>query len=212
MKKPAPAKLFVSDHPLVQDNLARLRDKNTSPEQFRQLMSEVALLVGGEVLKGVRTRKSTVQTPLKTAPATVLDQPLTFVAVLRAGLGMIPGLLALAPKASLGHIGLYRNEETLNPVRYYVRLPKRISDHFVVLCDPMLATGGSASESIHILKTDGARHIALLTLLASKRGVERIRRDHPDVPIYTAAVDPVLNDNGYIVPGLGDAGDRLFNT
>ena len=212
MKTPAPAKLYVSDHPLVQDNLARLRDKNTSPELFRQLMSEVALLVGGEVLKGVRTRKATVQTPLKSAPATVLDQPLTFVAVLRAGLGMIPGLLALAPKASLGHIGLYRNEETLNPVRYYVRLPKRIKDHFVVLCDPMLATGGSASESIHILKTDGARHISLLTLLASKRGVDRIRRDHPDVPIYTAAVDPVLNENGYIVPGLGDAGDRLFNT
>jgi uracil phosphoribosyltransferase len=118
----------------------------------------------------------------------------------------------LAPKASIGHIGLYRNEETLNPVRYYVRLPKGIAEHFVVLCDPMLATGGSASESIHILKTDGARHIALLTLLASKQGVARLHRDHPDVPIYTAAVDAVLNKNGYIVPGLGDAGDRLFNT
>lgn len=205
-------KLYVSDHPLVSDKLARLRDKTTAPEDFRRLMSEVAMLVGAEALKGVRTRKSTVLTPLKTAPAVVLDQPLTFVAILRAGLGLIPGLLDLAPKASIGHIGLYRNEETLNPVRYYVRLPKGIADHFVVLCDPMLATGGSASESIHILKTDGARHIALVTLLSSKQGVARLHRDHPDVPIYTAAVDPVLNKKGYIVPGLGDAGDRLFNT
>lgn len=205
-------KLYVSDHPLVQDKLAALRDKNTQPEDFRRLMAEVGTLIGCEVLKGVRTRKTTVQTPLKAAPSIVVDQPLTFVAVLRAGLGLIPGLLELAPKASIGHIGLYRNEETLNPVRYYVRLPKKIADHFVVLCDPMLATGGSASESIHILKTDGAKNIALLTLLASRQGVARIHRDHPDVPVYTAVVDAVLNKNGYIVPGLGDAGDRLFNT
>lgn len=205
-------KLFVSDHPLVQDKLARLRDKDTNPQDFRRLMAEVAMLIGCEVLKGVRTRKSTVQTPLKASPATVLDQPLTFVAVLRAGLGMTPGLLELAPKASIGHIGLYRDEKTLNPVRYYVRLPRKIKDHFVVLCDPMLATGGSASEALHILKTDGAKNIALLTLLASKKGVARIHKDHPDVPVYTAAVDSVLNSHGYIIPGLGDAGDRLFNT
>ena len=205
-------KLHVSDHPLVQDKLARLRDKATEPEAFRQLMAEVAMLVGTEVLRGVRTRKASVQTPIKAAPALVLDQPLAFVAVLRAGLGMTPGLLRLAPRAAIGHIGLYRNEETLNPVRYYVRLPRRLSEHFVVLCDPMLATGGSASESLHILKTDGARQIALLTLLASRKGVERVRRDHPDVPVYTAAVDATLNAKGYIVPGLGDAGDRLFNT
>lgn len=205
-------KLHVSDHPLVQDKLAALRDKSTTPEDFRRLMSEVAMLVGTELLKGVRTRKATVQTPLKAAPAVVLDQPLAFVAVLRAGLGMTPGLLQLAPKAAIGHIGLYRDEQTLNPVRYYVRLPQKLSEHFVVLCDPMLATGGSASESIHILKTDGAKSIVLLTLLAAKKGVERVHKDHPDVPIYTAAVDAVLNSHGYIVPGLGDAGDRLFNT
>lgn len=205
-------KLRVSDHPLVADKLARLRDKDTNPQDFRRLMAEVAMLVGCEVLKGVRTRKSTVKTPLKTAPSVVLDQPLAFVAILRAGLGMTPGLLELAPKASIGHIGLYRDEKTLNPVRYYVRLPKRLKDHFVVLCDPMLATGGSASESIHILKTDGAKNIALLTLLACKQGVARIHRDHPDVTIHTAAVDPMLDDRGYILPGLGDAGDRLFNT
>jgi uracil phosphoribosyltransferase len=205
-------KLHVSDHPLVQDKLAALRDKNTAPEDFRRLMSEVAMLVGCEVLKGVRTRKATVQTPLKAAPATVLDQPLAFVAVLRAGLGMTPGLLQLAPKAAIGHIGLYRDEQTLNPVRYYVRLPKKLKDHFVVLCDPMLATGGSASESIHILKTDGAKQIVLLTLLAAKKGVDRVHKDHPDVPVFTASVDPILNSHGYILPGLGDAGDRLFNT
>lgn len=205
-------KLHISDHPLVADKLARLRDQDTDPQDFRRLMAEVAMIVGCEALKGVRTRKSTVQTPLKKAPSVVLDQPLAFVAILRAGLGMTPGLLELAPKASIGHIGLYRDEKTLNPVRYYVRLPKRLKDHFVVLCDPMLATGGSASESIHILKTDGARNIVLLTLLACRQGVARIQRDHPDVTIHTAAVDPVLNDKGYILPGLGDAGDRLFNT
>ena len=206
-------KLFVSDHPLVQDKLARLRDKATDPQNFRRLMAEVAMLIGCEVLKGVRTRKTTVRTPLHTAAkAAVLDQPLAFVAVLRAGLGMTPGLLELAPKASVGHIGLYRDEKTLEPVQYYVRLPKKMSKYFVVLCDPMLATGGSASEAIRILKTGGAKNIALLTLLASKRGVSRIHKDHPDVPVYTAVVDAMLNSKGYIVPGLGDAGDRLFNT
>ncbi len=205
-------KLFVSDHPLVSDKLARLRDKATNPQDFRRLMAEVAMLIGCEVLKGVRTRKTTVRTPLKTAPAVVLDQPLAFVAVLRAGLGMTPGLLELAPKASIGHIGLYRDHKTLEPVQYYVRLPKKMAEHFVVLCDPMLATGGSASEAIRILKIAGAKHVALLTLLASKQGVARIHKDHPDVPVYTAVVDAVLNAKGYIVPGLGDAGDRLFNT
>jgi uracil phosphoribosyltransferase len=205
-------KLFVSDHPLVQDKLACLRDKNTDPQDFRRLMAEVAMLIGCEVLKGVRTRKTTVQTPLRAAAALRLDQPLAFVAVLRAGLGMTPGLLELAPKASIGHIGLYRDEKTLEPVQYCVRLPKKMSAYFVVLCDPMLATGGSASEAIRILKTSGAKNVALLTLLASKQGVARIHKDHPDVPVYTAVVDAVLNSKGYIVPGLGDAGDRLFNT
>jgi uracil phosphoribosyltransferase len=207
------SKLHVSDHPLVQDKLARLRDKNTQPEDFRRLMAEVGSLIGCEVLRGVRTRKTSVQTPLNAAAkSAVVDQPLTFVAVLRAGLGLIPGLLELAPKAAIGHIGLYRNEQTLNPVTYCVRLPKRLSDHFVVLCDPMLATGGSASEALHILKNAGGRNVVLLTLLASRRGVARVHRDHPGVPIYTAAVDATLDKRGYIVPGLGDAGDRLFNT
>lgn len=206
------SKLFVSDHPLVADKLARMRDKGTISSDFRRLMAETAMIMGVDVLKGVRTRKTTVRTPLKTGEARVLDQPLAFVAILRAGLGLSDGLLKLAPQAAVGHIGMYRDEKTLNPVRYLVRLPANLSKHFVVLCDPMLATGGSASEAIRILKTDGAKHVALLTLLSSKPGVARIHRDHPDVPIYTAAVDSVLNVKGYIVPGLGDAGDRLFNT
>ncbi len=205
-------KLFVSDHPLVQDKLARLRDKTTNPLDFRRLLAEAAMLLGYEALKNARTRKTTVRTPLRTAPAMILDEPLAFVAILRAGLGMTPGLLELEPNAAIGHIGLYRDEKTLNPVRYYVRLPRNISKYFVVLCDPMLATGGSASEAIVILKTAGAENIALLSLVASKQGVVRIHKDHPEVPVYTAAVDAVLNSNGYIIPGLGDAGDRLFNT
>ena len=209
MPKP---QLHVSDHPLVQDKLSRLRDRRTRPEEFRRLMAEVGGLIGCEVLKGVRTRRTTVRTPLRTAPAVVVAQPLTFVAVLRAGLGLTPGLLALAPGAALGHIGLYRDEKTLQPVRYSVRLPEGLAGHFVVLCDPMLATGGSAAESIGILKSAGARTISLLTLLASRPGVARVHRDHPDVPIHTAVVDATLNERGYIVPGLGDAGDRLFGT
>ena len=204
-------KLFVSDHPLVQDKLARLRDKNTGPEDFRLLMAEVGGLMGCEALRSVRTRRTTVRTPLEAAPAVVVDQALAFVAVLRAGLGLIPGLLKLAPQAAIGHIGLYRDEKTLTPVRYYVRLPK-LAGRFVVLCDPMLATGGSACESLRLLKAGGAKDVVLLTLLASKRGAARVQRDHPDVAIHTAAVDAALDRRGYIVPGLGDAGDRLFNT
>ena len=164
------SKLFVSDHPLVADKLARMRDKGTVSSDFRRLMAETAMIMGVDVLKGVRTRKTTVRTPLKTGEARVLDQPLAFVAILRAGLGLSDGLLNLAPQAAVGHIGMYRDEKTLNPVRYLVRLPPNLSEHFVVLCDPMLATGGSASEAIRILKTDGAKHIALMTLLSSKPG------------------------------------------
>ncbi len=208
----ASKQVTVCDHPLIQDKLARLRDKHTRPEDFRDLMGEVGSLMGYEVTRSLRTRRTQVQTPIKTAAADYVDQPICFVAVLRAGLGMLPGLLHIAPKARIGHIGLYRNEETLNPVRYYVRLPKDIAECFVVLCDPMLATGGSAVEAINILKTDGARRIALLTLLSSRAGVKKVHEAHPDAHIFTAAVDSVLNKSGYIVPGLGDAGDRLFAT
>lgn len=205
-------RLTVCDHPLVQEKMGAMRDKRTPPEQFRILMEQMGSLLGYEVLRGLRTRKCSVKTPLESAAAAVVDQPIAFVAVLRAGLGMLPGLLHIAPKAHIGHIGLYRNEETLNPVRYYVRLPKELSRCFVVLCDPMLATGGSAIEALHILKTDGAKDIRLLSLIAAKPGVQKVHAAHPDVAIYTAALDAHLNKNGYIVPGLGDAGDRLFAT
>ncbi len=205
-------KFQVCEHPLIQEKLAVLRDRRTPPEAFRVAMEEVGSLIGYEVLRNLKTRKAEVLTPLQKAPAQYVDQPVALVAVLRAGLGFLPGLLRLAPAARIGHIGLYRNEETLNPVRYYVRLPKDIKNCFTVLLDPMLATGGSAVEAIHILKTDGARQICLLSLIASKAGVRRVHEAHPDVQIYAAGLDPVLNKKGYIVPGLGDAGDRQFAT
>ena len=206
------SKLFVCDHPLIQEKLATLRDRATAPEEFRRAMAEVSSLLGAEALRGLPTKKTSVRTPLGHSPAMVTTQPVVFVAVLRAGLGMLPGLQHLLPSAHVGHIGLYRNEETLNPVRYYVRLPRNIRDCFVVLCDPMLATGGSAVEALHILKTDKAKQIVLLSLIAAKAGVARVQREHPDVPIYLAGVDSSLSRSGFIVPGLGDAGDRLFAT
>ena len=205
-------KVSVCDHPLIQEKLATLRDRRTQPEEFRRTMAEVSSLLGAEALRGVKTRKTMVRTALGRSPAVITTQPVAFVAVLRAGLGMLPGLQHLLPQAHIGHIGLYRNEQTLNPVRYYVRLPKNIRDCFVVLCDPMLATGGSAVESLHILKMDKVKQIVLVSLIAAKAGLARVQREHPDVPIYLAGVDADLNRAGFIVPGLGDAGDRLFAT
>jgi len=204
------SKLIVCDNPILQHILAELRDKNTPPPRFRDLMDGAGLIIGLEALKGVKTQPAQVTTPLKAAPVRHLAQPISLVAILRAGLGMLPGLQRYIPEARVGHIGLYRNEETLNPIRYYVRLPVAVEKSFVLLLDPMLATGGSAAEAVRILKTDGVKDIRLVTLLATRTGIRRVRREHPDVYIYTAAVDPVLNNIGYIVPGLGDAGDRLF--
>ncbi|MBI5242162.1 MAG: uracil phosphoribosyltransferase [Elusimicrobia bacterium] len=204
------SKLIVCDHPVLQQILGGLRDKSTPPPRFRDLMESAGLIIGLEVLNGIKTQPGQVTTPLKAASVRNLGQPIALVAILRAGLGMMPGLQRLLPEARVGHIGLYRNEETLNPVRYYVRLPAAIEKSFVLLLDPMLATGGSAAEAVRILKTDGAKDIRLLTILATRTGIRRVHREHPDVQILTAAVDPVLNNIGYIVPGLGDAGDRLF--
>ncbi|MEE8425483.1 MAG: uracil phosphoribosyltransferase [Elusimicrobiota bacterium] len=206
------AKVEICEHPLMQEILAELRDRRTAPVQFRLLMEEAGLILGIEALRGVRMQSAHVQTPMKGAAVTRIAQPVVLTVVLRAGLGMLPRLSQLLPAAPIGHIGLYRDEKTLNPLRYYVRLPKDLDKSLTVLMDPMLATGGSASESIHILKTDGAKDIVLVTLLSTKPGIQRIQKDHPDVPIVTAAIDPVLNKIGYIVPGLGDAGDRLFGT
>ena len=205
-------KLVVCDHPLLKHKLAHLRDKRTTPSDFRRLMQEAGAILGYEAMRELACKKISVPTPIKTSPAEVLAGPVALVAVLRAGLGLMEGALTLYPEARIGHIGLYRNEETLNPVRYYVRLPKDLSKSFVILCDPMLATGGSAAEAVRILKMDGARKIVLISLLSAKDGIRRVHQDHPDVAIYTAAVDAKLNSVGYIVPGLGDAGDRLFGT
>jgi uracil phosphoribosyltransferase len=205
-------KVTVCSHPLMQDVLAQLRDKRTQPSHFRELMEQAGVHLGLAALERLPTRVSRVETPLRSARVRRAGRPVALVAVLRAGLGLVPGLSRLLPGAPIGHIGLYRDEETLNPVRYYVRLPRSIRRSFVLLLDPMLATGGSATESIRILKTDGAREITLVCLVAAREGVARVQREYPDVRIVTAAVDPVLNRHGYIVPGLGDAGDRLYWT
>ncbi|MHB2025929.1 MAG: uracil phosphoribosyltransferase [Elusimicrobiota bacterium] len=205
-------RLVVCGHPLLKHNLALLRDKRTRPSEFRRLMKNSGIMLGYEALKDIKVKKASVPTPLRRAPAQVLGDEITLIAVLRAGLGLLDGVLSLCPDAGVGHIGIYRNEETLNPVRYYVRLPRNLQKSFTVVCDPMLATGGSAAEAVRILKTDGAKRIALVCLLAAEEGVKRLHQAHPDVPIYAAAVDSTLNSSGYIVPGLGDAGDRLFAT
>jgi uracil phosphoribosyltransferase len=204
-------KLTVVDHPLVHEKLARMRDKRTSAPEFRRLMTETGALLAYEALRGARTVKKKVATPLQETLCARLAQPVVFVGILRAGLGLVDGLRQAHPDAATGHIGMYRNEETLSPVRYYVRLPK-LEDSLVVLADPMLATGGSAVAGLDILKSEGARRIVFVSLVSSRVGVQRVHKAHPDVPVVTAAVDPKLNEKGYIVPGLGDAGDRLFGT
>ncbi|HVE14558.1 MAG TPA: uracil phosphoribosyltransferase [Elusimicrobiota bacterium] len=204
-------RLTVCEHPLLAGALAGLRDAATPSREFRRLMHDAGRILVLEALKDLPTKMGKVRTPLKPAPAR-LPAPVTFAAVLRAGLGFIPGALEAAPDARVGFIGLYRDESTLKPVRYYTRLPAALENDRVVLLDPMLATGGSAAESIAILKSEGARAVTLVSLLATKVGADRVHREHPDTRVVTAAVDPVLNSKGYIVPGLGDAGDRLFGT
>lgn len=206
------AKVTVCDHPLLQETLAKLRDKKTTSAEFRKLMEDAGVHLGLEALKNLKTKKLPLTTPMKTFKAQRVVEPIVLTAVLRAGLGIIPGLSRFIPTAKIGCIGLYRNEETLKPVRYIVRLPKGLKKSHVLLMDPMLATGGSASASISILKEEGAKKITLVCLLATKPGIRLVQRDHKDVPIVTASIDPILNSIGYIVPGLGDAGDRLYDT
>jgi len=206
------SKLNVVDHPLVQEKLAQIRDQATPPADFRRLMTDVGMFLGYEILADVRTKKARVRTPLTAMEARRLDQPVVCVAILRAGLGLSEGVGRAYPETRFGHIGIYRNEASLEPVRYYVRLPNELEKSFVILADPMIATGGSAIEALSILKSAGAKHVHLLALIAAKSGVEKVRAAHPDVSITLAAVDPTLNEHGFIVPGLGDAGDRTFGT
>ncbi|MER3442605.1 MAG: uracil phosphoribosyltransferase [Meiothermus sp.] len=206
-------KLTVVDHPLVQHKLAILRDKNTGSKDFRELMEEVSMLMAYEATRDLELDPVTIETPLTSMTAHVLSgKKLALVAILRAGLIMVDGILKLVPAARVGHIGLYRDPQTLNPVEYYAKLPEDIGGRRVFLTDPMLATAGSAVHAIDVLKQRGASQIKLMSIIAAPEGVERVRKAHPDVDIVVAAVDEYLNDHGYIVPGLGDAGDRIYGT
>lgn len=206
-------KVFVFDHPLIQHKISMLRDKNTNVKEFRELVCEISMLMGYEVTRNMPLKEVEIETPVGIAKAKVISgKKLGLVPILRAGLGMVDGMLSLLPMAKVGHIGLYRDPETLEPVEYYCKLPVDAHEREIVVLDPMLATGGSASAAIKFIKEKGVSSIKLMCLIAAKAGIERINRDHPDVEIYCAAVDEKLNDHGYIIPGLGDAGDRLFGT
>ncbi|MER3451690.1 MAG: uracil phosphoribosyltransferase [Thermus sp.] len=206
-------RITLVDHPLVQHKLAHIRDKSTGSKDFRELMSEVSLLMAYEAMRDLELEEKEVETPLAKAKVRVLSgKKLALVAILRAGLVMVEGILKLVPAARVGHIGLYRDPETLSPVQYYAKLPSDIAERRVFLLDPMLATGGSASHALSLLKEKGARNVKLMSIIAAPEGLERIARDHPAVEVVVAAVDERLNDHGYIVPGLGDAGDRIYGT
>jgi len=207
-----PNNVYASPHPLVAHKLTKLRDRNTEPKKFRELIREIAALIAYEATLDLATVPTTVQTPLAVAPGTVLREKVGLVPILRAGLGMVEGIWDLMPTAEVWHIGLYRDEHTLKPVEYYNKLPIEPTVSVCLVLDPMLATGGSAVAAINILKRWGVIKIKFVGLIAAPEGIENLSRNHPDVPIHIAAVDSHLNDIGYIVPGLGDAGDRQFGT
>jgi len=205
--------VHVIDHPLVQHKLTKLRDIRTGPKDFRELMEEIAMLMAYEVTRDIATEPVEVQTPVAVAQGRVVSgKKLAVVAILRAGLGMLGGVLRLVPAAKVGHFGVYRDPETLNPVQYYCKLPQDIGERDVIVIDPMLATGGSAAAALDYIKRRGGTSIKLLALVAAPEGIARVHKDHPEVPIFVAAVDERLNEHAYIVPGLGDAGDRLYGT
>ena len=205
--------VVILDHPLVSHKITLLRDKNTNSKQFRELVEEISMLITYESLRNLPTEEIEVETPIcKTRSKVIAGKDIAIVPILRAGLGMTSGILALLPTAKVGHIGLYRDHETLEPHEYYCKLPEDIAERDVILLDPMLATGGSASAAVHFLKQRGVQHIKLMSILAAPEGIERVTREHPDLLVYVACVDEKLNEHGYIVPGLGDAGDRLFGT
>jgi uracil phosphoribosyltransferase len=207
-----PKQVHIIGHPLVQQKLTRARAMTSDNDYFRRLLSEIAALMVFELTRDYPTRRMRVETPLGPAEGAVLDTEITLVPVLRAGLGMLDGILSLIPQARVGHIGIYRDETTLNPEVYYNKLPPSVAATDVIVVDPMLATGGSCARAITLIKERGVSRIKLLCLVAAPEGIAAMVAAHPDVAIYTAAVDERLNDNGYIVPGLGDAGDRLFGT
>ena len=205
-------RVFVMNHPLIQHKLTIMRDKNTSVKDFRECAHEIGLLLGYEATKGMELEDFEIETPITKTIGKRTKLGVALVPILRAGLGMVDALMDLIPSAKIGHIGLYRNEETLEPVEYYCKVPTDIEQRQVLVLDPMLATGGSAVDAITLLKRRGAKNIKFVCIIAAPVGVEALRKAHPDVDIYCGAVDEKLNEKGYIVPGLGDAGDRLFGT
>ena len=206
-------KVHILDHPLLQHKLSILRDENTGVKDFRQVVSEIATLMCYEATRDLPLEEVEIKTPTTTAKFKMIaGKKLAIVPVLRAGLGMVDGILTLIPSVKVGHIGLYRDPDTLEPVEYYCKMPTDIAERDVIILDPMLATGGSASAAIQFIKNYEVKHIKLMNILAAPEGIERVHHDHPDVDIYGAARDEKRNDHGYIVPGLGDAGDRIFGT
>ncbi len=213
MPHPAFPNLTVLDHPLIQHKLTLLRDRTTSTRDFKQLTAEIAMLMAYEVTKHLPTEPVQIDTPLERMTGRMVnDKKLTLVPILRAGLGMVDGVSQLLPTARVGHIGLARDESSLEPMRYYAKLPGEEKERDYFILDPMLATGGSATAAVTTLKTAGARRIRFLCIVAAPEGARRMLEGHPDVPVFAAALDRQLNEHGYILPGLGDAGDRLFGT
>ena len=207
------SQVHILDHPLITDKLSRMRRKETSSMDFRHQLTEISILMGYEVFRDLETKMVEVETPICTASFPMLeDTPITIVPILRAGLGLVDGLQNLLPTARVGHIGMYRDEETKQPVEYYYKMPVGIEKGEIIVVDPMLATGGSAVDAISALKSRGCTSIRLMNLVAAPQGVAAVQAAHPDVDIYVAAVDECLNEDAYIVPGLGDAGDRIFGT
>ncbi|MDO4568045.1 MAG: uracil phosphoribosyltransferase [Clostridia bacterium] len=205
--------VHIIEHPLVLHKLGILRDKRTGTKEFRELVHELSILLGYEATRDLALADTTVETPLGTANCKTLEgKKLGVIPILRAGLGMVDGITSLLPAAKVGHIGLYRDPETLTPVDYYSKLPADVSERDIIIVDPMLATGGSAIAAVNVCKREGCKHIKLCNIIAAPEGIKAVREAHPDVDIYVACIDERLNEHGYIVPGLGDAGDRLFGT
>ena len=204
--------LKIVEHPLIQHKLTLIRKKETGTKDFRENLDEIAGLMAYEITRDIPVREIEIETPLQRCTTWELAREIVLVPVLRAGLGMVDGITNLIPTAKVGHVGLYRNHKTLEPMHYYAKFPGNVGEAVVMVLDPMLATGGTASSAIHTLKKEGARFIKLVCIVGSPEGVRRIESDHPDVDIYLASLDDGLNELGYIMPGLGDAGDRLFGT
>ena len=203
----------VFDHPLITHKISILRDEQTGSKQFRELIEEIAMLMGFEAMRDLPLKTVQVKTPITTANVKMLEgEKLALVPILRAGLGMVDGILALVPFAKVGHIGLYRDEETLEPHEYYCKLPADIANRLVIILDPMLATGGSGSAAVDFIKKRGCKNIKFMSIIAAPEGIKRLTEDHPDIQLYCGCLDEKLNENGYIVPGLGDSGDRIFGT